>query len=140
MGCSARRWRNGAGESKGERQGRGFLRKHLPIVLSAGLLLLAVPLLGLPGAAASSATPSGPTALSGAAAAAFTLPSDVVPVWSTINQYLAACLIDELRLHISPLTLGAGTRLFEGVPPLKLEQVKSRAASLVTHVTYRVLS
>jgi dihydrofolate reductase len=59
---------------------------------------------------------------------------------TTINQYLAAGLIDELRLHIVPLTLGAGTRLFEGVPPLKLEQVKSRAASSVTHVTYRVLS
>jgi len=39
-----------------------------------------------------------------------------------------------------PFTLGAGTRVFEGVPPLKPEQVKSRAASLVTHVTYRVLS
>jgi dihydrofolate reductase len=59
---------------------------------------------------------------------------------TTINQYLAAGLIDELRLHIVPLTLGAGTRLFEGVPPLKLEQVHSRGASLVTHVTYRVLS
>ena len=59
---------------------------------------------------------------------------------TTINQYLAAGLIDELRLHIVPLTLGAGTRLFEGVPPLKLEQVTSRAARLVTHVTYRVLS
>jgi dihydrofolate reductase len=59
---------------------------------------------------------------------------------TTINQYLAAGLIDELRLHIVPLTLGAGTRLFEGVPPLKLEQVKSRAATSVTHVTYRVLS
>jgi dihydrofolate reductase len=59
---------------------------------------------------------------------------------TTINQYLAAGLIDELRLHIVPLTLGAGTRLFEGVPPLKLEQVKSRAATAVTHVTYRVLS
>ncbi|MEU9354612.1 dihydrofolate reductase family protein [Streptomyces griseoloalbus] len=58
---------------------------------------------------------------------------------TTINQYLAAGLIDELRLHIVPLTLGAGTRLFEGVPPLKLEQVTSRPASLVTHVTYRVL-
>jgi dihydrofolate reductase len=58
---------------------------------------------------------------------------------TTINQYLAAGLIDELRLHVVPLILGAGTRLFEGVPPLKLEQVKSRAARLVTHVTYRVL-
>ena len=59
---------------------------------------------------------------------------------STINQYLAAGLIDELRLHIVPLTLGGGTRLFDGVPPLNLEQVDSRAASSVTHVTYRVLS
>jgi dihydrofolate reductase len=74
---------------------------------------------------------------------------------TTINQYLAAGLIDDLRLHIvpltlgagtrlfegvPPLTLGAGTRLFEGVPPLTLEQVKSRAARLVTHVTYRVRS
>ena len=59
---------------------------------------------------------------------------------TTINQYLAAGLIDQLRLHIVPRTLGAGTRLFEGVPPLKLEQVESRAASSVTHVTYGVLS
>jgi dihydrofolate reductase len=57
---------------------------------------------------------------------------------TTINQYLAAGLIDELRLHIVPLTLGAGTRLFENVPPLDLEQVESRAAPSVTHLTYRV--
>ncbi|MEV4172030.1 dihydrofolate reductase family protein [Nonomuraea sp. NPDC049709] len=56
----------------------------------------------------------------------------------TINQYLAAGLVDELRLHVVPLTLGAGARLFEGVPPLKLEQVKARAATSVTHLTYRV--
>jgi dihydrofolate reductase len=59
---------------------------------------------------------------------------------TTINQYLAAGLIDELRLHIVPLTMGAGTRLFEDVPSLKLQQVASRAASSVTHMTYRVLS
>jgi dihydrofolate reductase len=58
---------------------------------------------------------------------------------TTINQYLAAGLVDELRLHIVPFTLGAGTRLFEGVPPLRLEQVGSRAASLITHVTYRTV-
>ena len=35
---------------------------------------------------------------------------------TTINQYLAAGLIDELRLHILPLTLGAGTRLSTASP------------------------
>ena len=59
---------------------------------------------------------------------------------TTINQFLAAGLVDELRLHIVPITLGAGARVFDGVPPLKLEQVTSRAASTVIHVTYRVLS
>jgi dihydrofolate reductase len=59
---------------------------------------------------------------------------------TTINQYLAAGLVEEMRLHITPFTMGAGTRLFEGVPPLKLEQVKARAASSVTHVTYLVRS
>ena len=57
---------------------------------------------------------------------------------ATINQFLAAGLIDELRLHIAPVTLGAGERLFDGVPPLSLEQVSARATSLVTHITYRV--
>jgi len=59
---------------------------------------------------------------------------------TTVNEYLAAGLVDELRLHIAPLTLGGGTRLFEGVPPLDLEQVSARAATQVTHVTYRVRS
>ena len=39
---------------------------------------------------------------------------------TTINQYLAAGLIEELRLHIVPLTIGAGSRLFEDVPPLQI--------------------
>ena len=58
---------------------------------------------------------------------------------TTVNQYLAAGLINELRLHIAPMTLGAGTRLFDGVPPLDLEQVESRATASITHLTYRVL-
>jgi len=58
---------------------------------------------------------------------------------STINQYLAAGPLDELRLHITPCTLGAGTRVFDGVPPLRLGQISSRAATQVTHVTYRVV-
>lgn len=58
---------------------------------------------------------------------------------TTLNQYLGAGLLDELRLHITPCTVGAGTRVFDSVPPLKLEQVSSRAATKVTHVTYRVV-
>jgi dihydrofolate reductase len=58
---------------------------------------------------------------------------------TTVNQYLGAGLIDELRLHIAPYTLGAGTRLFDGVPPLNLEHVESRATPSVTHMIYRVL-
>jgi hypothetical protein len=37
-----------------------------------------------------------------------------------------------------PITLGAGARLFDAVAPLKLEQVKSRPASSVTHLTHRI--
>ncbi|MEV6886672.1 dihydrofolate reductase family protein [Streptomyces sp. NPDC051135] len=58
---------------------------------------------------------------------------------TTVDQYLAAGLIEELRLHIVPFTLGAGTRLFDGVPPLTFEQTAVRAATSVTHLTYRVV-
>jgi dihydrofolate reductase len=58
---------------------------------------------------------------------------------STVNQALAAGIIDELRLHVAPELLGTGERLFAGGPAVRLEQVSGRSASLVTHITYRVL-
>jgi dihydrofolate reductase len=56
-----------------------------------------------------------------------------------INQYLAAGLVDELELHIVPLLLGGGARLFDGVgPKVRMEQVRAVEAPGVTHVKYRV--
>ncbi|MET4923878.1 dihydrofolate reductase family protein [Streptomyces sp. PSRA5] len=57
---------------------------------------------------------------------------------TTIRQYLAAGLIDELLLHIVPITLGAGERLLEGVAGLALDPVEVVASPTVTHVRYRV--
>ena len=56
-----------------------------------------------------------------------------------INQYLAAGLVDELELHVVPILLGGGSRLFEGLgPDVRLEQVRAVEAPGVTHLTYRV--
>jgi dihydrofolate reductase len=57
----------------------------------------------------------------------------------TIDQYLVAGKIDELWLHIAPVTIGAGERLFEGVPNLRLEPIETRTTKLVTHVKYNVI-
>jgi len=57
---------------------------------------------------------------------------------ATLGQYLAAGLLDELRLHVAPITIGAGERPLEAVGKLDLELVSSRSTDLVTHLTYRV--
>ncbi|MGZ4269586.1 MAG: dihydrofolate reductase family protein [Solirubrobacteraceae bacterium] len=58
---------------------------------------------------------------------------------STVNQFLAAGLLDELHLHIVPVVLGAGERLLEGVGDPRLEPVEVVASPAVTHVRYRVV-
>ena len=56
-----------------------------------------------------------------------------------INQYLAAGHVDVLELHVVPLVLGGGARLFEGVGPhVKLELLRVVEAPGVTHLKYRV--
>jgi dihydrofolate reductase len=56
---------------------------------------------------------------------------------TTLNSALAAGLVDELRLHVVPITVGEGLRVFDGVPDLVLEPVASRTTPWVTHVTWR---
>jgi dihydrofolate reductase len=57
---------------------------------------------------------------------------------STVNQYLAAGLVDELRLHVSPVVLHAGERLFDGVGDLGFEPINVIGSPGVTHITYRL--
>jgi dihydrofolate reductase len=59
---------------------------------------------------------------------------------ATVNQYLAAGSIDDLRLHVVPLLVGAGERLFEGVTNISLEPLHVKHTGRVTHLTYRVVS
>lgn len=56
---------------------------------------------------------------------------------STLTQFLAAGLVDELRLHVSPLVAGRGERLFAGLDPQEWELVSARAVTRVTHTVYR---
>lgn len=56
---------------------------------------------------------------------------------STLNQYLAAGLVDELRLHVVPIVAGRGERVFDGVGEIELKPVSSRTTPHVTHLVYR---
>jgi dihydrofolate reductase len=59
---------------------------------------------------------------------------------SVANQYLAAGLVDEIDVQISPILLGGGERLFEGVDPgeLNLEIEHVLEAPQAAHIRYRV--
>ena len=57
---------------------------------------------------------------------------------STIRQVLAAGRLDELYLHIVPIVLGSGERLFEDVGDPVLTPVKVVASPTVTHIMYRI--
>jgi|SRR6185369_6716248 len=59
-----------------------------------------------------------------------------------VNQYLAAGLLAELELHVVPVLLGDGARLFAdlGDAEVQLEQVRAVEAPGVTHLKYRLSS
>jgi dihydrofolate reductase len=58
---------------------------------------------------------------------------------NVIDQSLAARLVDELRIHLSPLVLGDGTRLFDLAGPTRLLQREVITSPRVTHLTYEVV-
>lgn len=59
----------------------------------------------------------------------------------TASLALAAGVLDEIQLHVVPVLLGQGRRLFEGLPPEQVELDRIRVLEGeygVTHVRYRV--
>jgi dihydrofolate reductase len=59
---------------------------------------------------------------------------------SVTRTLLAADLVDELRLVVAPTIVGSGQRLFDGLPPIRLETIRSTASPsghLLVH--YRVV-
>jgi dihydrofolate reductase len=58
------------------------------------------------------------------------------------QQYLKAGLLDEMQIHVAPVLLGGGTRLFDdpGVQLPELEQTRVVDSPAVTHIRYRVVN
>lgn len=59
---------------------------------------------------------------------------------SVAQQYLAAGLLDEIELHVVPVLLGDGIRLFDnlGDADVRLEPLRTVEAPGVAHLKYRV--
>ena len=58
------------------------------------------------------------------------------------RQYLDAGLLDEMQIHLVPVLLGGGVRLFGGEPGPerpKLESTRVAEGAGVTHLGYRVV-
>jgi dihydrofolate reductase len=60
---------------------------------------------------------------------------------AAVQQYLGAGLLDELQLHVAPVLLGGGVRLFEGLGPddAKLQLASVNESPAVTHIRYEVV-
>jgi dihydrofolate reductase len=57
---------------------------------------------------------------------------------STAQQFLEAGLIDEIEIHVVPLFLGGGVKLF-GDHEAQLERVRVVDSPAVTHLKYRIV-
>jgi dihydrofolate reductase len=60
---------------------------------------------------------------------------------NVVQQYLTAGLLDELQIHVVPVLLGGGVRLFaDGAETVGLESTRVIESPSVTHLRYRVLN
>jgi dihydrofolate reductase len=59
---------------------------------------------------------------------------------NVVQQYLAAGLIDEFQLHVPPILLGSGVRLFDNLGATRpgVELIRVIGSPAVTHLKYRV--
>ena len=78
------------------------------------------------------------SALERAVAAADGKDVTIVGGASTVQQYLRAGLVDELSVHVAPVLLGGGERLFDnlGGGPVGLELVELEASPAAAHFRY----
>lgn len=60
---------------------------------------------------------------------------------STIQQFLRPGLLDEIQIHVAPLLLGGGIRLFDELATDQIELEKTRVVDspAVTHLRYRIV-
>jgi dihydrofolate reductase len=58
---------------------------------------------------------------------------------SAAQSLLAAGELDELEIHLVPVLLGAGRRLFEDTDRVELERVRSLEGRDATHLRFRVV-
>ena len=57
-----------------------------------------------------------------------------------VRQAIEGHLIDELRLHLSPILMGSGTPLFGEATPEQLRQTRVRTSPFAVHLTYEPAS
>jgi dihydrofolate reductase len=78
------------------------------------------------------------SALEQARDAARDKPVEIAGGASVIQQYLRAGVVDDFQVHVVPVLLGGGVRLFDEEQG-KLELTRVVGSPAVTHLSYRVL-